>query len=92
MNKIFTILEQKWKAFDRFHKDKAIEPHKRELEELQNIFALLVCGNAIGFPFAPLHIQAELLPFLEPEMDIMYRKIDTSNDALAELFSVFDIG
>ena len=81
-----------WRTFDQLHRNKAAEIHERELAELQNIFALLVGGSLIGTPFSPIHLQLELLSEMEEELEIMFDKIETANDPLAELFSVFDIG
>ncbi len=69
---------------------KATEALERELEELQNVFALLIYGSFIGYSSPPTHITLELLPYIETELQIMLNKVDTANDPIGELFSLFD--
>lgn len=69
---------------------KATEALEWELEELQNVFALLISGIFIGYPSPPTHITLELLPYINTELQIMLNKVDTANDPMGELFSLFD--
>ena len=80
-----------WKAADTVARDKAVEALEPELEELEHIFALLVQGAFVGIPSPPMQISLELLPLMEREMMLMMEKIDTANEPLSHLFSIFDV-
>jgi len=56
-----------------------------ELEELENIFALLILGSFVGFPSPPSFLAVELLPFMEKELTILNERARNSGDMLATL-------
>ena len=72
-------------------RSKAVEAIEYEVEELDNIFAILVLGVFIGIPSPPVHITLELFPEMEKELEIMLAKVATAHDPLGDLFSVLDI-
>jgi hypothetical protein len=76
---------------DEVMRSKAVETIKYEVEELDNIFAILVLGAFIGIPSPPIHVTMELLPEMEKELEIMLAKVSTAHDPLGDLFSVLDI-
>ncbi len=80
-----------WKTADTVARDKAVEALEPELEELEHIFTLLVQGAFVGIPSPPMQISLELLPLMEREMMLMMEKIDTANEPLSHLFSIFDV-
>jgi len=80
-----------WEAADNVARDKAVDTLEAELDELENIFGILVQGAFIGIPSPPMQISLDLLPLMEKEMMIMIEKIDTANEPLSHLFSTFDI-
>lgn len=80
-----------WKIVDEVARGKAVETIEYEVEELENIFGILVLGAFIGIPSPPIHITMELLPQMEKEMIIMLEKVSTAHDPLGDLFSVLDI-
>jgi hypothetical protein len=79
------------KVADEVMRGKAVETVEYEVEELDNIFAILVLGAFIGIPSPPIHITMELFPEMEKELEIMIEKVSTAHDPLGELFSVLDI-
>ena len=81
-----------WKIFDEVARGKAVETIEYELEELENIFGVLVLGSFIGMPAPPTQISLDLMPLMEKELILMMKKVDTANEPIAQLFSVFDIG
>ena len=81
-----------WKIFDEVARSKAVETIEYELEELENIFGVLVLGSFIGMPAPPTQISLDLMPLMEKELILMMEKVDTANEPIAQLFSVFDIG
>jgi hypothetical protein len=92
---ISTFLKNKivstFKVADEVMRGKAVETMEYEVEELDNIFGILVLGAFIGIPSPPIHITMELLPIMEKEFEIMLEKVSTAHDPLGDLFSVLDI-
>ena len=80
-----------WKTADSVARHKAVETLEPELEELEHVFALLVQGAFVGIPSPPMQISLALLPLMEREMMLMMDKIDTANEPLSHLFSIFDV-
>lgn len=80
-----------WKIFDEVARSKAVGTIEYELEELENIFGILVLGSFIGMPAPPMQISLDLMPLMEKELVLMMEKVDTANEPIAQLFSVFDI-
>ena len=81
-----------WKISDEVARGKAVETIEYELEELENIFGVLVLGSFIGMPSPPMQISLDLMPFMEKELILMMEKVDTANEPISQLFSVLDIG
>ena len=81
-----------WKIFDEVARGKAVETIEYELEEMENIFGILVLGSFIGMPAPPTQISLDLMPLMEKELILMMQKVDIANEPIAQLFSVFDIG
>jgi len=81
-----------WKISDEVARGKAVETIEYELEELENIFGVLVLGSFIGIPSPPMQISLDLMPFMEKELILMMEKVDTANEPISQLFSVLDIG
>jgi hypothetical protein len=79
------------RAVDQVMRAKAVETVAYEVEELENIFALLVLGAFIGMPSPPMHITMDLMPLMEKDLGIMLDKVSTAHDPLGNLFSVLDI-
>jgi hypothetical protein len=92
---IFRLIKEKfiaaWKISDEVMRGKAVNTIEYEVEELDNIFGILVLGAFIGIPSPPIHITMELLPHMEKEFKIMLAKVQTAHDPLGELFSVLGI-
>ena len=80
-----------FKISDEVMRGKAVETIEYEVEELDNIFAILVLGAFIGIPSPPIHITMELFPEMEKELEIMLEKVSTAHDPLGDLFSVLGI-
>ena len=79
------------KTTDAVMRGKAVETLEYELEELDNIFGVLVLGALIGIPSPPIHITMELLPLMNRELNLMLEKISTAQAPLSDLFSVLQI-
>jgi len=73
------------------HREKACALTVVEIEELENIFALLLLGSFVGFPSPPTFLAVELMPFMEKEMNALYRRAEDEGDMLAEMCGILGI-
>ena len=80
------------KSSDEVARSKAVETIEYEVEELENIFGVLVLGSFIGMPSPPMQISLDLMPLMEKELILMMEKVDTANEPISQLFSVLDVG
>jgi hypothetical protein len=80
-----------WKVADAMGRSKAVDLLEVEVEEMENIFGVLVLGAFIGIPAPPVHVTMALLPDMGSDMNLLLKKITTAHDPLAELFSVLEI-
>ncbi|MCG8531245.1 MAG: hypothetical protein MI749_11325 [Desulfovibrionales bacterium] len=81
-----------WDAADEVARNRAVETIEAEVEELDYIFALVSQGYLAGLPAPPAQISMELLPLMEGELTLMIDRLDTAQQPLSRLFSVFDVG
>jgi len=81
-----------WQVADEVARSKAVGTVEAELEELEYIFAVLVQGTFVGMPSPPVQICMDLLPLMEKDLILLLERVDTANEPLSRLFSVFDIG
>jgi hypothetical protein len=84
-------MESLWQSADAVMRGKAVEAIEYEIEELVNIFGILVLGTFIGIPAPPVHVSMALLPLMSEELEVMLDRIMTAHDPLGDLFSVFSI-
>ncbi len=81
-----------WQIADEVARNKAVGTIEAELEELEYIFAILVQGAFIGMPSPPVQISMDLLSLMEKDLILLLERVNTSNEPISKLFSVFDIG
>jgi hypothetical protein len=87
-NKITAFL----KISDEVARSKVVETIEYEVQEMENIFGVLVLGSFIGMPSPPMQISLDLMPLMEKELILMLEKVDTANAPISQLFSVLKIG
>lgn len=80
-----------WESADEVARNKAVATIEAELEELEYIFALLVQGSFVGMPSPPVQISMDLLPHMEADLTLLLERMNTSNEPISRLFSVFDV-
>ena len=80
-----------FKITDRTMRARAVDIIEYEVEELDNIFGILVLGAFVGIPSPPIYISTQLLPLMEQDLGVMLSKVSTAHDPLGELFSVLGI-
>ena len=74
-------------SLDAMQRGKATEAVEWELQELRQVFALLVMGEAVGLPSPPGELTLELLPDMEDELRLLLQRIDTAQTPFSQLFS-----
>ena len=62
-----------------------------EMEELENIFALIVLGSFVGYPSPPSFLAVELLPFMERDLRILNQRAKDASDKFAEMCGMIGI-
>jgi hypothetical protein len=90
----FSILDffrQFFKGIDAVHRNNAAALTIFEVEELENIFALLLLGSFVGFPSPPTFLAVELLPFMEKELRVLNQRAKDSSDMFAEMCGTIGI-
>jgi hypothetical protein len=80
-----------FQAVDAVMRGRATETMEYEIEELDNIFGVLVLGAFIGIPSPPIHITMDLLPLMDRDLHLMLEKVTTAHDPLGDLFSILEI-
>jgi hypothetical protein len=81
-----------WKIGEEVARGKAVGTIEHEVEELENIFGILVLGSFVGMPSPPMQISLDLMPFMEKELILMMQKVDTAHEPISQLFSILDVG
>ena len=84
-------LRSLWESADAVMRAKAVETIAYEIEELDNIFGVLVLGAFLGIPSPPVHVSMALLPLMTDELDLVLERVLTAHDPLGDLFSVLSI-
>jgi hypothetical protein len=65
---------------------------EKELEEYENVFALITMGIFSGIPSPPTGIILRLIPHMQREMYVMLKRSADLDDVFAETLSHFDLG
>jgi hypothetical protein len=81
----FEYISRFFSGFRAAHREKVIALTCVELNELENIFALLLLGSFVGFPAPPTFLSVELLPFMEREMSVLHQRAEDACDMLAQM-------
>lgn len=77
--------------FDTTHRERLSTLTVMEMEELENIFALLLLGSFVGFPSPPTFLAVELLPHLERELQVLNQRAKDASDMFAEMCGTLGI-
>lgn len=87
----FTYLRRILECLEASQRESAASLTVMEMEELENIFSLLLLGSFVGLPSPPTFVAVELLPFMEKELHILNRRAKDANDMLAEMCGTLGI-
>jgi hypothetical protein len=87
----FRSLREFFPRLHAFHREGTAALTVFEMEELENIFALLLLGSFVGSASPPSFLAVELLPFMERELHILNRRAKDASDMFAEMCGVIGI-
>ena len=77
---VLGFLRKVCKDIDKTHRSNVCALTVTEVEELQNIFALLLLGSFVGLPSPPSFLAIEVLPWMQKELQILNRKAGNAGD------------
>ncbi|MBP7495242.1 MAG: hypothetical protein KA771_07085 [Spirochaetales bacterium] len=80
-----------WSTIVQIQRDKATGILEFELNEMENLFVVLLIGSFIGLPSPPAAMAIELLPYLEEELRIMVSRADFAQDPLGSIMGIVNI-
>jgi hypothetical protein len=66
---------------------KAVDILQWEVTELRQVFALLVAGQAVGFPAPPAELTLALLPEMGEELQLLMNHLATAHSPISQLYS-----
>ncbi|MGB9695562.1 MAG: hypothetical protein ACPLZB_06265 [Caldisericaceae bacterium] len=78
-------------SFDKGMREDATSFIRKQLEEEENVFALLTMGVFSGIPSPPTGIVLRILPHMSREISIMVKKSAGLDDVFGETVGTFDI-
>ncbi|MCX8095052.1 MAG: hypothetical protein N3D74_02530 [Caldisericia bacterium] len=91
MKRLFDLLKKILIGLDLGLREVSTSLIEKELEELENVFALLTMGTFAGIPSPPTGIILRILPFMQKEIFVMITRSKNLDDAFAETAGMFDI-
>ncbi|MCB2205929.1 hypothetical protein KQI65_14405 [bacterium] len=84
---IIRRLRAMFATLDAVQRQKAVDSIEWEYEEMRHVFALLVMGQSVGLPSPPPEITFALLPYMEDDLRLLLRRIDTASAPFSQLWS-----
>lgn len=91
IERIRELLHRLGATLDAVQRGKATESVEWELQELRQVFALLVLGQAVGLPAPPGELTLALLPEMEDDLRLLLQRIDTAQAPFSQLFSSLSV-
>jgi hypothetical protein len=85
------LWEKFWETTIQVHRDKATGMLEFELNELENLFVVLIFSSFIGLPSPPAAMAMELLPYLEDELRVMVSRADLAQDPLGAVMGMLNV-
>jgi hypothetical protein len=91
LNKALGFVEDFWNVVVQVHRDKATGMLEFELNEMENLFVLLLMGSFIGMPSPPAAMAMELMPYMEEEIRLMVSRADFAQDPLGAVMGMLNV-
>jgi len=91
LKKFLDSLKKFFRAFDKGMKEDSTSFIRKELEEYENVFALLTTGMFAGIPSPPTGLVLRIFPYMQMEVAVMMKRSAGLEDVFGEMMGAFDI-
>jgi len=91
MKRLLYFLKKSFDVFDKAMKEDSTSFIRKQLEEEENIFALITMGIFSGIPSPPTGIVLRILPHMSREISIMIKRSANLDDVFSVLMGTFDV-
>jgi hypothetical protein len=91
MKRLLYFLKKSFDVFDKAMKEGSTSFINKQLEEEENIFALITMGIFSGIPSPPTGIVLRILPHMSREISIMIKRSANLDDVFGEIMGTFDV-
>lgn len=91
MKRLLYFLKKSFDVFDKAMKEDSTSFIRKQLEEEENIFALITMGIFSGIPSPPTGIVLRILPHMSREISIMIKRSANLDDVFSETMGTFDV-
>ncbi len=85
---ILSVIVEFFHDMGTVNRENATKIIEYETEEMEHIFTLLLFGSFTGMPSPPVHITLQLLPLMEKDLELIFTKVATAHDGLAEITNI----
>jgi hypothetical protein len=91
MKRLLYFLKKSFDVFEKAMKEDSTSFIRKQLEEEENIFALITMGIFSGIPSPPTGIVLRILPHMSREISIMIKRSANLDDVFSETMGTFDV-
>ncbi|NCO28148.1 MAG: hypothetical protein COZ07_00890 [Candidatus Infernicultor aquiphilus] len=91
MKRLLYFLKKSFDVFDKAMKEDSTSFIRKQLEEEENIFALITMGIFSGIPSPPTGIVLRILPHMSREISIMIKRSANLDDVFGEIMGTFNV-
>jgi hypothetical protein len=91
MKRLLYFLKKIFEIFDKGMREDATSFIRKQLEEEENIFALLTMSVFSGIPSPPTGIVLRILPHMSREISVMVKRSANLDDVFGETMGIFDL-
>jgi hypothetical protein len=91
MKRLLYFLKKSFDVFEKAMKEDSTSFIRKQLEEEENIFALITMGIFSGIPSPPTGIVLRILPHMSREISIMIKRSANLDDVFGEIMGTFDV-
>jgi hypothetical protein len=91
MRRLLDSLKRGFRTFDKGMREDATSLIRKQLDEEENVFALLTMGVFSGIPSPPTGVLLRILPHMSREISAMNKKSAGLDDVFSQTLGTFDI-
>jgi hypothetical protein len=91
IKKFFQYIKNKLSLAEEISRSNSVDIIESEILQLEHVFSLLAFGQFVGVPSLPSHILFSILPESQKSISLLINRMNTQNDPLSELASIFKV-